>query len=102
MALLVKSAHVVRLAGWSDPKPYAAGTTDDGASFPAGVSMSVCVMSDPHDFTVCKVDKEAVNAVAGVISSLTPGVEVEVEISKGYRNQTVLHSIKRAPALAKA
>jgi hypothetical protein len=82
----------VRLLGWTDPRSYDAGTTEDGRSFPAGRSMQVCVAAEEHDFAVLKVKKESVDAIAGVAAQMTPGVEVDITFETTRHGQ-VLHSL---------
>lgn len=95
MALKALSRTRVRLLGWSDPRAYEAGKTDDGHSFPAGRSMQVCVGSDAHDFTVMKVNQASIDAVAGTLANAGPGIEVEIEFEQ-TRRALVLHKLTAA------
>lgn len=69
--------------GWSDPRPYDAGSIG-GRAFPAGRSMRVCVGTEEHDFTVLKVKSANVDKVAGVLAQLGGRWgDVEIEFLPG-------------------
>lgn len=86
MALVALSRQTVTLVGWTDPKPYKAGTfkSDDGERIPfdAGISMQACFISGDHDFTVMKVKTEQVPAIEAALRTLKRGDQVVVGFEK--------------------
>jgi hypothetical protein len=76
----------VKLLGFSDPRKYDAGVINDArgsVSFPAGVSMKVCVGTGVHDFSVLKVKSEHVPAAIEVLADCLPGVGLTIEYTEG-------------------
>lgn len=90
MAIVALSAATVRLAGWTDPKSFEAGTFkgNDGTEikFDAGVSMQVCFLSGAHDFTVMKVKTAEVPKVVQALQSLKVGDTVIAQFEKNSGN----------------
>lgn len=72
------------LGGWTDPRPYEAGTFTprEGGNprpFEAGVSMRLVVLTAPHDFTVLKVKTANVGKVRAAVEEAQVGAQVEVD-----------------------
>jgi len=90
MAIVALSTATVRLAGWTEPKSYDAGKFkgNDGEliSFDAGVSMSVCLLSGLHDFTVMKVKTAEVPKIVQALQSLKVGDSVVAHFEKNSGN----------------
>jgi len=90
MAILALSAATVRLAGWTEPRAYDAGTIKgaDGSDikFDAGVSMQVCFLSGTHDFTVMKVKTAEIPVIVNALKGLKVGDPVNIEFEKNSGN----------------
>lgn len=93
MALKVATTtDEVILLGVTEPRPYEAGTTDNGTPFPAGKSMKVCVGSiQEDDFYVMKVKTADVDAVWSVLKDVGRGHTILAEYSR-ERGQYRMHS----------
>lgn len=90
MALQTRTEMEVVLLGWSPPREYKAGVTDDGHAFPAGRSMRICVGTADTDFDVCKVDKEVLDQVHATLLPLGRGVMIKLTFTQRYGQNIVL------------
>ena len=81
MALRALASASGILLGWTDPRPYDAGTID-GVAYPAGRSFRVCIGTEAHDFTVLKVKSADVDSVLVALGACARGTEVTVEFEQ--------------------
>jgi hypothetical protein len=97
----VRGSDRVTLLGWTEPRPYEAGSMN-GRPFPAGRSMKVCVGTDDHGFTILKVKNADVANVHGALSDLGRGVLVDIEYTPQQNEAPHLHLVARAQSTAGA
>lgn len=84
MALQTMTEMEAVLLGWTPPREYKAGTTDNGTPFPAGRSMRICVGTAEHDFDVLKVDKEELDSVHAAVASIPCGEPIRIMFTQRY------------------
>lgn len=96
------STRTVTLVGYTKPRDYKAGKTDDGHEFPAGRSMKVWAF-DPEDHDdmgveMLKVKTDECLLVEKSLAGVGRGVQVEIDFVKS--GQDLVLKAVRVPATA--